>query len=50
MELEVARDAKGNKKGFCKDVASRRRAKKNVGPVLLVAGTHSRSLIWCPPD
>ncbi|KAK4810492.1 hypothetical protein QYF61_004272 [Mycteria americana] len=34
MELNLARDVKGNKKGFCKYIGDKRKTRENVGPLL----------------
>ncbi|KAK4807097.1 hypothetical protein QYF61_018438 [Mycteria americana] len=38
MELNLARDVKGNKKGFYKYIGDKRKARENVGPLLNEAG------------
>lgn len=38
LELNVARDAKGNKKGFCKYLCGKRKTREIVGPQLNGAG------------
>ena len=38
LELKVAREAKGNKKSFCKYISSRKKTNKNVGLLLSGAG------------
>lgn len=34
MELDLARDVKGNKMGFCKCISDKKNTKENVGPEL----------------
>ena len=34
MELNLARDVKDNKKGFCKYIGDKRKTRDNVGPLL----------------
>ena len=38
MELNLARDVKDNKKGFCKYIGDKRKTRENVGPLLNEAG------------
>jgi len=38
VDLNVAQDAKGHKKGFCKNINGKRKAGENVGPLLNGAG------------
>lgn len=38
MELNLARDIKDNKKGFCKNTSSKRKARENVDTLLNEAG------------
>jgi len=50
LELELARDLKGDRRGFCENMKSRRKAKRSVGSLRCVAGTQSsRRSFWRPP-
>lgn len=38
MELNLARDVKGNEKGFCKYISDKRKTRENVDPLLNETG------------